>query len=151
MRDALVPQLGEVPDGVADLLAQVVSAGAPGEEPVVERIIEIRQALAAIGASTSIAAPALLDEDELDVVDLLRADLSADGSPGARAVAVAATWGPRRARTRSKNARSGPGVFITFHATSPSMWRASDAPVLEIRPWRAGPLPDWWTRGSRPR
>src|SRR5690606_24005502 len=89
-----LPAAGEVPDGVADLLAQVVSAGAPGEEPVVERIIEIRQALAAIGASTSIAAPALLDEDELDVVDLLRADLSADGSPGARAVAVAALQGP---------------------------------------------------------
>lgn len=85
---------GEVPDGVADLLAQVVSAGAPEEEPLVQRIIAIRQALAAIGASTSIAAPALLDDEALDVLELVRGDLAEGADPGARAVAVMALREP---------------------------------------------------------
>lgn len=85
-----VPEGGAatVPDGVADLLAQVVSAGAPDEEPLVARLVEIRQALAAIGASTAIAAPVILDEQSLDLVELLRADLDESADPGARAVAV---------------------------------------------------------------
>lgn len=78
----------EVPEGVADLLAQVVSAGAPAEEPLVARIIELRQAIAAIGASTSIATPGLLDDESLDVVELLRADLADGSDPGAHGVAV---------------------------------------------------------------
>ncbi len=55
------------------------------------------------------------------------------------------------ARTRSKKARRGPGVRVTFQATSPSICRVSEAPALEMWPWRAGPLPDWRTRGSSPR
>lgn len=78
----------EVPEGVADLLAQVVSAGAPAEEPLVARIIELRQAIAAIGANTSIATPGLLDDESLDVVELLRADLADGSDPGAHGVAV---------------------------------------------------------------
>lgn len=79
---------GEVPDGVPDLLAQVVSAGAPAEEPLVARIIELRGALAAIGATTAIATPSMLDDASLDVVELLRSDLGGGVDPGARAVAV---------------------------------------------------------------
>ncbi|WP_420112136.1 hypothetical protein [Pseudactinotalea sp.] len=85
---------GEVPDGVADLLAQVVSAGAPAEEPLVARIIELRGALAAIGATTAIATPSMLDDASLDVVELLRADLGPGADPGAKAVAVRALAEP---------------------------------------------------------
>src|SRR5207248_7936048 len=35
--------------------------------------------------------------------------------------------------------------------TSPSMCLVSEGPSLEMWPWRAGVLPDWRTRGSRPR
>lgn len=79
---------GEVPEGVADLLAQVVSAGAPAEEPLVERIIELRSAIEAIGATTEIATPSMLDDASLDLVELLRGDLGDGADPGARAVAV---------------------------------------------------------------
>jgi len=37
-----------------------------------------------------------------------------------RATATAATWDPLRARTRSPNARSGPGVRIAWWAASTS-------------------------------
>lgn len=76
--------------GVADVLAQVVSSGAPDEQPLVARLAEIRSSLAAIGASTSITAPALLDEQSLDVRQLLRGDLAATADPAMRAVAISA-------------------------------------------------------------
>ena len=44
-----------------------------------------------------------------------------------------------------------PGRADGDQAASTSMWRTAAEPCLEIRPWRAGPWPDWRTRGSRPR
>jgi hypothetical protein len=49
-----------------------------------------------------------------------------------RAVAVAAICRPRRPRARSKKARKGPGVNVTFQAGSPSMCSVSEAPAFEI-------------------
>jgi putative transposase len=45
-----------------------------------------------------------------------------------RAVATAAIWWPRRARTRTKNACSGPGAFAAAQAASTSIARATNPP-----------------------
>lgn len=135
------PQSQAAPEGVADLLAQVVSSGAPGEEPLVARLVEIRQTLAAIGASTSIAAPALLDEESLDVVELLRADLGEGADPGAHAVAVAALAEPiEKVATRLAEIAAQPradggevrvagGVTVRYSSAGPvdGGWRAQVA------------------------
>lgn len=68
-----------------------------------------------------------------------------------RAVATAAICGPRRLRTRAKNAWSGPGYFAAAQAASVSRPRACARPCFEIGPVCASWLPDWRTRGSRPR
>src|SRR5436305_13266006 len=64
-----------------------------------------------------------------------------------RAVATTAMCMPRRALMRSKNARSGPGVFDAAQAASTSIPRACARPCLVIRPWEAGCPPDCLTRG----
>jgi hypothetical protein len=48
-------------------------------------------------------------------------------------------------------ARSGPGVRMAAWAASTSSPRAWAWPAREMWPWRAGRVPDWRTRGSRPR
>jgi hypothetical protein len=68
-----------------------------------------------------------------------------------RATATVATFTPRRARIRSANAWSGPGARATTQADSTRAQRAPAHPGLEIEPWRAGVIPDWWTLESRPR
>jgi hypothetical protein len=55
-----------------------------------------------------------------------------------RAVATTATCMPRRARTRSEKARSGPGVLAAAQAASTSMPRACARPCLVIRPVLGG-------------
>ena len=51
-----------------------------------------------------------------------------------RAAATIALPCPRRARIRSRNARSGPGCLTTLHAASTSAHRADADPRLEIGP-----------------
>ena len=59
-----------------------------------------------------------------------------------RATATAATCGPRRAETRWKKARSGPGPRTACQAASTNMARAWLRPCLVIRPCRGRPSPD---------
>lgn len=146
---------GEVPDGVADLLAQVVSSGAPAEEPLVARIIELRSALAAIGATTAIATPAMLDDTALDVVELLRADLADSADPGARAVAIRVLREPieRVANALAEKAseqlqdsaefRAPGGVTVALTSLGPvdSAWRTRlSERVAAQAPSRSGPI-----------
>lgn len=143
------PDHREVPAGVADLLAQVVSAGAPDEEPLVARIVEIRTALAAVGASTSIAAPALLDEQALDVVELVRSDLGEAAAPGARAVAIGALrqeilelaeqYAERAAQPLPDGAELRLAGGITVAVTSAGAADAGWRDRLQQRVVRAGP------------
>src|SRR3954464_2289015 len=68
-----------------------------------------------------------------------------------RAVATTAICIPRRARTRSKNARSGPAFLTATQAASTSIPRACARPCLVIGPCAAGWPPDCLTRGLSPR
>lgn len=142
----------EVPDGVADLLAKVVSAGAPAEEPLVTRIVELRQAIAAIGATTEIATPGLLDEESLDVLELLRADLAEGTSPGARVVAAQVLREPIEklaARLAEKAAEPLPdeakiraaGVSVNLTSLGPieTDWRAQVTARLQEQAPGPGP------------
>src|SRR5712691_3645186 len=63
-----------------------------------------------------------------------------------RATATVAMLPPRREAIRWWKARKGPGVRVTCQAASTSTCRVSPGPCFEIRPCRAGSVPDWLTR-----
>lgn len=68
-----------------------------------------------------------------------------------RAVATAATPGPRFLCMRLKKARSAPGAVLAVQAASTSILRASRLSRLEMRPCLAGCSPDCQTRGGKPK
>src|SRR5829696_3373479 len=68
-----------------------------------------------------------------------------------RAVATAATCWPRRARTRRKKARNGPGARAAAQAASTSMPRACPRPLLGDPPMVGRPgsgLSDAWVQAK---